>query len=261
MLSYLWVVMESKKIAIFIPTYNAAKTLPLVLDRIPEEIKKEVNEIFVADDESKDNTYLVGVGYKNYKKLPNLKIYHHKKNKGYGGNQKWAYEYCIKKNFDIVVMLHGDAQYSPEKIPDLLKPFYDSEEKIGMVFGSGMKGDPLRGGMPFYKFLGNKFLTKIENLVLNLNLSEYHSGYRAYNIGALKDIPFHLCSNDFHFDTEIIIQLKLKKYPILETTIPTYYGNEKCNVKIFKYGFNILNSLLRYLLHKYNIKKRNMFEC
>ncbi|MBN2420922.1 glycosyltransferase family 2 protein [Candidatus Woesearchaeota archaeon] len=244
-----------KKIAIFIPTYNAAKTLPLVIDRIPNSIKKEVEEIFVADDESKDNTYLVAIGYKKNKKLNNLKIFHHKKNKGYGGNQKWAYQYCINKGYDVVVMLHGDAQYAPEKIPDLIKPFYKNDKNIGMVFGSRMKGDPLKGGMPLYKFIGNKFLTLVENLVLGLNLSEYHSGYRAYDCKNLKKIPFHLCSDDFHFDSEIIVQLRLAGLKILETPIPTYYGEERCHVNVISYGMNVLRAMSEYLLHKSGIRR------
>lgn len=252
---------KNQKIAIFIPTYNAAKTLPIVLDRIPEKIKKQVKEIFVADDESKDNTYLVGIGYKERSGLSNLKIFHHKKNKGYGGNQKWAYQYCIDKGYDVVVMLHGDAQYAPEKISDLLKPFdKKNADEIGMVFGSRMKGHPIKGGMPLYKFLGNKFLTIVENAVLRLNLSEYHSGYRAYNCNNLKKIPFNLCSDDFHFDTEIIIQLKLAGFRILETLIPTYYGSERCHVNVISYGMNILKSLHQYLLFRTGIKKIKKYE-
>jgi len=252
---------NSPKIAIFIPTYNAAKTLPRVLDRIPGKIKHNVKEIFVADDESKDNTYLVGIGYKEKSGMNNLKVYHHAKNKGYGGNQKWAYQYCIDKGYDVVVMLHGDAQYAPEKIPDLLKPFYGKNvDRIGMVFGSRMKGDPLKGGMPLYKFLGNKFLTIVENVVLGLNLSEYHSGYRAYNCNNLRKIPFHLCSDDFHFDTEIIIQLKLAGFQILETPIPTYYGDERSHVNVISYGMNILKALYQYLLFTTGIKKIKKYE-
>ena len=247
-------------IAIFIPTYNAAKTLPRVLDRIPLEIKNNVKEIFVADDESKDNTYLVGIGYKEKTGLSNLKIFHHDKNKGYGGNQKWAYQYCIDKGYDVVVMLHGDAQYAPEKIPDLLKPFFKKSDNLGMVFGSRMKGDPLKGGMPLYKYLGNRFLTVVENMVLGLNLSEYHSGYRAYNCKNLKKIPFHLCSNDFHFDTEIIIQLKLAGFDIIETPIPTHYGDERCHVNVIKYGMNILRSLYNYTLHNKGVKKIEKYD-
>ncbi len=252
--------MVDKKIAIFIPTYNAAKTLPIVLDRIPTKIKNQVKEIFVADDQSRDNTYLVGVGYKQRKSLSNLTIFHHKKNKGYGGNQKWAYQYCIKKGYDIVVMLHGDAQYAPEKIPDLIKPFTTNNDNIGMVFGSRMKGDPLKGGMPLYKYIGNKFLTFVENLVLGLDLSEYHSGYRAYNCKNLNKIPFDRCSDDFHFDTEIIVQIKLAGFDILETPIPTYYGEEKCHVNVISYGLNVLKAMYDYLLHKYGIKKVKKYD-
>jgi len=249
------------KIAIFIPTYNAAKTLPIVLDRIPKKIKNNVKEIFVADDESKDNTHLVAIGYKEKTGLSNLRIFHHKKNKGYGGNQKWAYQYCIDKGYDVVVMLHGDAQYAPEKIHDLIKPFYaKNTSSIGMIFGSRMRGHPLKGGMPLYKYLGNRFLTIVENIVLRLNLSEYHSGYRAYNCNALKKIPFHLCSDNFHFDTEIIIQLKEAGFKILETPIPTYYGDEKCNVKVVQYGINILKALYQYILHKMGIKKIKKYD-
>jgi glycosyltransferase involved in cell wall biosynthesis len=243
------------KIAIFIPTYNHAKTLPMVLDRIPSKIKKQVKEIFVADDESVDNTRMVGLWYKQSKGLKNLTIFHHDKNKGYGGNQKWAYQYCIDKGYDVVVMLHGDAQYAPEKIGDLLKPFKEDTYGLGMVFGSRMADDPLKGGMPLYKFFGNKFLTFVENLVLGLNLTEYHSGYRAYNLKYLKKIPFHLCSDDFHFDTEIIVQLRLAGLKITETPIPTYYGDEKCHVNVISYGLNVLYAMWEYLLHKSGLKK------
>ncbi len=252
---------KKQKIAIFIPAYNAAKTLPIVLDRIPESLKKEVEEIFVIDDASQDNTHLIGVGYKHETGLRNLKVYHNTQNKGYGGNQKYAYQYAIDKGFDIVVMLHGDAQYAPELIPMLLEPF--EKERADMVFGSRMRGNPLKGGMPLDKYIGNKILTRIENKVLGLNLSEYHSGFRLYSCRALKQIPFHLCSDDFHFDTEILIQFKLAGLKIRERPIPTYYGDEKSHVSKLKYGINILKSLYQYYLHvkgirrikKYDIKK------
>ncbi|HLC73097.1 MAG TPA: glycosyltransferase family 2 protein [Candidatus Nanoarchaeia archaeon] len=248
-----------QKIAIFIPTYNAAKTLPILLDRIPEQIKKEVQEIFVVDDASQDNTHLIGIGYKTTTGLSNLKVYKNEKNKGYGGNQKYAYQYSIDNNFDLVVMLHGDAQYAPEKIPALLEPFEEDPE-TALVFGSRMKGDPLKGGMPIYKFLGNKLLTFIENKVLNMDLSEYHSGFRVYNLHKLKSIPFHLCSDGYLFDTDILIQFKIKNLQIKEVPIPTYYGDEKSHVNIFEYGLNILKSLFEYYLNKKSIKKVPKFD-
>src|SRR3989338_5177273 len=137
---------KQKKIAIFIPTYNGGATVPLVLERIPKEIKKKVKEIFVIDNASPDNTYLTVIGYKSQKRMQNLTIMRNKVNKGYGGSQKMAFDYVIKKKYDIIIMLHGDAQYAPEMIPAVLKPV--EEGKADMVFGSRMSGDPLKGGMP-----------------------------------------------------------------------------------------------------------------
>ncbi len=245
--------MPPKKILIFIPAYNAAKTLPLLLDRIPNNLKHKVKEIIIVDDASPDNTYLIGAEYKEKSGLKNLKIIRHEKNKGYGGNQKFAYKYAIDKGFDIVVMLHGDAQYAPEKIPYLLEPL--EKDEADMVFGSRMSDKPLEGGMPIWKFLGNKFLTYIENKVLDLNLSEYHSGFRLYSCYALKKIPFELCSDSFHFDTDILIQFKIKNLRITERPIPTYYGEEKCHVDVVDYGLNILKSL-----YDYKFKKSKKFQ-
>lgn len=246
------------KILIFIPTYNAAKTLPIVLDRIPEEFKKGNTEIFISDDASQDNTHLIGVGYKEVTGLSNLKIHRNDKNKGYGGNQKFAYKYAIDSGFDLVVMLHGDAQYAPEMIPMLLEPF--EKDNADMVFGSRMKGNPLKGGMPLYKFIGNKFLTFIENKVLGLKLSEYHSGYRIYSCKALKKIPFHLLSNDFHFDTEILVQFKIASLRISEMPIPTYYGEERCYVNVVSYGLNVLKTMFMYWLHVKRLVRVKKFD-
>lgn len=246
------------KIAIFIPAYNAAKTLPIVIDRIPDDVKKKATEIFVVDDASPDNTYLIGIGYQTINNLPNLKIYRNEKNKGYGGNQKYAYRYAIENGFDVVAMLHGDAQYAPEKLSFLLEPF--EKDEADMVFGSRMSGDPLKGGMPLHKFLGNKFLTWAANLVLGMALSEYHSGYRIYSCNALSSVPFEKCSDDFHFDTEIIIQFKVKGLRITERPIPTYYGDERCHVNVISYGLNVLKSLLEYWVHSTGIKKFKKYE-
>lgn len=246
------------KVAIFIPAYNAAKTLPIVIDRIPEDVKRNAAEIFIVDDASHDNTYLIGVGYQTINKLPNLKVYRNEKNKGYGGNQKYAYRYAIENGFDIVVMLHGDAQYAPEKISYLLEPFMTGE--ADMVFGSRMAGHPIRGGMPLHKFIGNKFLTAVANFVLKTKLSEYHSGYRVYSCEALKKVPFEKCSDDFHFDTEIIIQFKIRGLRIAERPIPTYYGGERCYVNVVSYGLNVLKALAEYWLHSKGIRKIEKYD-
>lgn len=249
-----------KKIAIFIIAYHAVTTFDEVLRRIPKGISNKVDEIFLIDDSSNDNTYYAAQGYKYVNNIKKLNVYRNPKNLGYGGNQKKGYKYAIDKGYDIVAMLHGDAQYAPESLGKILQPLI--EDKADMVFGSRMLGKPLKGGMPLYKFLGNKFLTFMENLLLGMNLTEFHSGYRAYSCHALKKIPFDRCSDDFHFDTEILIQFKEAGLRIKEVVIPTYYGNEISRVKSLQYGFNVLKSVAQYLLHKkgilyyekYNIK-------
>jgi glycosyltransferase involved in cell wall biosynthesis len=240
--------LNDMKIAIYIPAYNAASTIPVVLDRIPEEIRRIAAEIFIVDDASADNTYLVGLGYAAEKGTSNLKVYRNESNLGYGGNQKFAYQYCCDRGFDLVVMLHGDAQYAPEKIPYLLEPFITGDADV--VFGSRMSGDPRAGGMPLHRYLGNIALTRIENWVLHWNLSEYHSGFRVYACEALKKIPFRKCSDAFHFDTEILIQFHMAGMRVVERTIPTYYGNEKCYVNVWKYGIDVLWTLAEFWLHQ-----------
>ncbi|PCI40755.1 MAG: glycosyl transferase [Elusimicrobia bacterium] len=240
--------MADSKIAIFIPAFNAASTLPKVLDRIPPEIKEKVKQIFIIDNASADNSYLIGVGYREKHGLDKLEVFRNETNRGYGGSQKRAYQYCIDQGFDIVVMLHGDAQYAPEKIPSLLEPLENNE--ADMVFGSRIAGLPLKGGMPIYKFLGNKFLTGIENFVLGTNYSEFHSGYRVFRCDALAKIPFDLCADDYHFDTDIMIQFHIKKLRIAEMPIPTYYGDEPNFVNVFDYGFKVLQSTFEYWLWK-----------
>lgn len=247
----------TSKIAIFIPAYNAASTLPRVLDRIPPEIKEKVKQIFVIDNASPDNTYLIGVGYRETKGLDKLQVFRNETNRGYGGSQKLAYRYAIDNGFDIVVMLHGDAQYAPEKIPFLLEPLEKGE--ADMVFGSRIAGLPLKGGMPLYKFLGNKFLTTVENYVLGMDLTEFHSGFRAFRCSALARVPFHLCSDDYHFDTDIIIQFKIKGLRIAERPIPTYYGDERSYVNVFDYGFKVLFSVIQYWLWSKGLKKVDKF--
>lgn len=246
------------KICIFIPAYNAATTLTVVLDRIPAELRDSVEEIFVCDDASQDNTHLIGIGYRAVTGQHNLHVHRHDKNKGYGGNQKFAYRYAIDNGYDVIVMLHGDAQYAPEKIPFLLEPFYRGD--ADMVFGSRMADDPLGGGMPYYKYLGNIFLTKVENFVLGQHLTEYHSGFRVYSTAALKQVPFELCADDFHFDSEILVQFVMKGLRIVERPIPTYYGDERCYVNVWAYGLNILRVMSQYVLHKWGLRRIPKFD-
>jgi glycosyltransferase involved in cell wall biosynthesis len=236
-----------KKTAIYIPSYNAAATLPRVLERIPQKVRDEVEEIFVVDNHSEDNTYLVAIGYRETQGLHNLQVIRNDQNLGYGGSQKLAYTRCIEKGYSCVAMLHGDAQYAPELIETLLEPVLNGE--YDMVFGSRMRGDPRKGGMPLHRFLGNKFLTAIQNKVLGMNLSEFHSGYRVYSVEALKKINFDRLSSDYHFDTEIIILFKQAGLRIGEMTIPTHYGDEKNYVNVWKYGIDVLVTTVTYFLH------------
>lgn len=251
------------KLAIYIPAYNAAHTVALVLDRIPAEIKDKVQEIFIVDNASVDSTYLTIVGYKvvNKEIEPKLTYIKNEKNLNYGGSQKLAYRYCIDKGYDAVVMLHGDAQYAPEEIPKLLEPIEKGEADL--VYGSRIAGHPIKGGMALWRYFGNRVLTIIENIVLGLNLSEFHSGYRIYSCKALEKIPFDKCSDDMHFDSEILIQFRLAGLRIAEKPIPTHYGKESHSPGFFhmvRYGLNILWNLCGYLLHKWGIKKQEKFE-
>jgi len=250
----------NKRIAIFIVTYNAAGTLRRVLDRIPAEVWEKVEEVFVFDDESQDDTYLVGVGYKALHGNTKLSVFRNEKNLGYGGNQIRGYKYAIAQGYDIVALLHGDGQYAPEALPELLKPLEAGEADA--VFGSRMmtKGGALEGGMPLYKYVGNKVLTHIENAALGTSLSEFHSGYRLYSCHALKRIPFEQNTHDFHFDTQIIIQLHAAGLRIVECPIPTYYGTEICHVNGMRYAKDVLLSVAQYQLHELGIRYYKEYE-
>jgi glycosyltransferase involved in cell wall biosynthesis len=251
--------MTNKKIAIFVIAYNAEKTLKWVIDRIPQDVKDKVAEIFVFDDHSPDRTYEVGLEHKAALKMDTLKIFRNEKNLRYGGNQKRGYNYAIKQGFDIVVMLHGDGQYAPEALATLLEPLEKGEADA--VFGSRMmQRGALKGGMPMYKYLGNKFLTFLENFLLGMKLTEFHSGYRLYSTHALKKIPFNLNTNDFHFDTDIIVQFKEAGLKIVERPIPTYYGDEISHVNSLKYGLDVVKSVLQYRLSKLKLIKVPKFD-
>ena len=250
---------KKSRICIFIPCYNATVTLPKVFERIPKEIKEKVEEIFVIDNDSLDYTYLMAIGYREKKSdIKNLKILKNAKNFGYGGSQKLAYAYAIKNGYDMVVMLHGDAQYAPEKLPVMIEKM-EKDKSIDLLFGSRMRGDPLKGGMPIHRFLGNKALTFFQNLLLGTKISEFHSGYRIFRTSALSKIPFHLCSNDYHFDTEMIILFIKNKFNIAEVPIDTYYGKEKNYVKIWEYGINVLVTTICYFLQTKGLRKYELY--
>jgi glycosyltransferase involved in cell wall biosynthesis len=235
------------RIGILVVAYNAASTLAGVLDRIPAAFRPRISEIFVCDDHSQDATYLVGLGYQQLSDLP-ITVIRHPKNLGYGGNQKAGYQLAIEHGLDIIVLLHGDGQYAPECIESLVEPLIAGQAHA--VFGSRMMipGDARKGGMPLYKYVGNRVLTRFQNLVLGSNLSEFHSGYRAYSVSALASVPFQDNSDDFDFDTEIILQLMHAGRHIVEVPIPTYYGDEICYVNGMRYAKDVVVDVLRYRL-------------
>ena len=175
-----------------------------------------------------------------------IQLIKNEKRLGYGGVQKVAFRYAIKNNFDYVIMLHGDGQYAPEKIPEFIDNLLNNN--VDAVFGSRLINPrgALKGGMPIYKFIGNKVLTFVQNLILGSNMSEFHSGYRSYKISALKKINFEKNTNNFHFDSEIIIQMLKSNLVIKEIAIPTFYGDEVSHLKSVPYGINVLMSTIKY---------------
>lgn len=252
---------HGKKIGILIVAYNAVNTLVRVLQRIRPDAWDNVGEVVVFDDASQDNTYELAVGFKQVANIEKLQVIRHPKNLGYGGNQKAGYQYFIEKGYDAVVLLHGDGQYAPEILSHLYHPIVSGEADA--VFGSRMMteyGGALKGGMPLYKYIGNRILTAMENRALGLTLSEFHSGYRAYSVAALKQIDFTKMTDDFHFDTEIIIKLHHQGFRIAEVPIPTYYGDEICYVNGFKYALDVTRAIRRYRDCVNSIRKHPEFE-
>ena len=245
-----------KRIGIIVVAYNAASTLAKVLDRIPLDFIPRITQILICDDASDDETYLVGLGYKQVdgRRLP-LEVLRNPLNLGYGGNQKMGYGWAIEHDLDIVVLLHADGQYAPELLPEIVAPLERGEADA--VFGSRMMtpGGARRGGMPMYKLIGNKVLSTIENRLAGAELSEWHSGYRAYSVAALRDLPFRENADGYHFDTQIIIQFHEAGKRIMEIPIPTYYGDEISYVNGPRYAVDIVKDVIKYRAHKMGIGK------
>ncbi len=239
--------LQNNKVAVFIVAYNAENFLHSVVERIPKWIISKFVEIFVIDDCSCDSTFNVALQLK--KDYPGLllNVYRTPFNRGYGGNQKLGYLYCIEKGYDYVILLHGDGQYAPEYLPIVLASFDDTTDA---VFASRMinKKMALKGGMPLYKWIGNQLLTAVQNFVMGTHLTEFHTGFRAYRVGSLKKVPFAFNSDGFHFDTEIIVQAVASGWKIKEVSIPTHYGDEKCHVAGIRYAWNCLKAVAKYHL-------------
>ena len=235
------------------PAYNAEKTLSrTVADVDPDWI----DEIVLVDDHSRDNTV------DKARELGLAHVFVHDQNKGYGGNQKTCYQEALRLGADIVVMIHPDHQYDPKYIPEMVLPIIRKDAQA--VFGSRMMipGGALKGGMPYWKYLANIFLTRMENLVLRLRLTEYHSGLRAYEAKTLRELPLSYNSDNFVFDTEIIVQLKVFGKTIQEIPIHTRYFPEASGVGFWRgveYGWHILMVMRDYLFFRLGLKKDARF--
>lgn len=244
--------MKKSKVIIVMPAYNAAKTIKQTLDDIPEG---SYDEIILVDDLSKDNTAEVA-------KSLGLKVIVHERNKGYGGNQKTCYNEALKAGADIVVMLHPDYQYDPKLVPFLTGLIEQDICDIMMANRIRTRKEALKGGMPFYKYFFNRCLTITQNIILGLNLGEYHTGYRAFSRKALETINFDLNSDDFVFDQHIIVQAAALGLRIGEIPVPAKYFADASSINFsrsVKYGFETLWILFRYIIHKLHIIPSSMF--
>jgi glycosyltransferase involved in cell wall biosynthesis len=246
------------RIGVVVVAYNAASTLARVLDRIPTEFRSRIDGVYIGDNNSEDSTYLVGVGYQQAVGDLPLTVVRHSDNLGYGGNQQAGYRWAIEQGFDIVVLLHADGQYAPEFLPEIVKPLERGEADA--VFGSRMMtpGGARRGGMPLYKVVGNTILTTMQNTIVGEHLTEWHSGYRAYSVATLTEIPFERLSGDYNFDTQIILQLHEAGKRIVELPIPTFYGEEISYVNGMKYARQCASDVARYRLHKMGLGNGDM---
>jgi glycosyltransferase involved in cell wall biosynthesis len=236
----------SPRIGVLVVAYNAESTLEWVLSRIPVELRASLDVILVLDDHSADRTYEVGLAQLDrFPDLP-LVVQRHERNLGYGGNQKAGYRWMIDHDVDIVVLLHGDGQYAPEEIGRMIEPIARGDADL--VMGSRMmhRGQARAGGMPMYKLVGNKVLTFVQNRLAGVRFSEWHSGYRAFRVTALADVPFESNSDAFDFDTQIILDFISAGHRIVEVPIPTFYGDEISYVNGLVYGKDILRHTFRH---------------
>lgn len=249
---------EGKRIGIFVIAFNAESHIRRTLARIPAEIWGAIEVVYVIDDCSTDETVAKALELRRHH--PNIEVLRNPINKRYGGNQKLGYRYAIERGLDVVVMLHADGQYAPEYLPRILTPLVSDQADI--VMGSRMldRGGALRGGMPKYKYVGNLVLTSIENSLSNLALSEFHSGYRGYRTSFLRSVPFWENSDEWHFDTQILLQAKRACARICEVPIPTYYGDEICHVNGLLYGMNCILTSVAYALHCRGLLYRRIYD-
>ena len=241
--------MVKKPVFVLIPAYNAGATVERVFARIPPEARQRIEQYVAVDDGSKDDTLVALERVKI--EFPNLTVLRHTVNRGYGEAEKSLLRYAVANGAAVGILLHSDGQYSPEKIPELLAPF--DQDRADIVQGSRMVGGgALRGGMPFYKYVGNKTLTAIENAAFGMKLAEYHSGYMLYSRKAMETIPWEKLSNSFDFDLEMIVLARVRGLRIVEVAIPTIYAGEKSHLNPVRYGMDVLRVVRDYRRGKYH---------
>lgn len=244
---------EQKKIVVVLPAYNAASTLEMTYNEIPFDI---VDDVILVDDLSSDETIAVAdrLGIKN--------IIKHEMNKGYGGNQKSCYNKALDLNADIVVMLHPDYQYTPKLIHSMCYLIANGVYEV--VIGSRILGKgALKGGMPLYKYISNRFLTLSQNILMNQKLSEYHTGYRAFSAPVLRSIPYNVCSDDFVFDNQMLAQIFYAGFEVAEITCPTKYEEDSSSINFsrsMKYGLGVLGVSTQYFFQKLGLANFRIFK-
>jgi glycosyltransferase involved in cell wall biosynthesis len=243
--------LNNKRIVVVLPAYNAEKTLEMTFREIPHEI---VDEVILVDDASRDNTVEVA-------QRLGIHTVIHKQNMGYGGNQKTCYRTALDLGADIVIMLHPDYQYTPKLIPAMASMIAYAE--FDAVLASRILGvGALKGGMPLYKYVANRFLTAVDNLLLGHKLSEYHTGYRAFSSEVLQKLPLDKNSNDFVFDNEILAQLIWYGFKIGEISCPTKYFADASSINFRRsvvYGFGVLRTALKYRMKKLRMADSGQF--
>jgi len=243
---------KDKKVIVVLPAYNASRTLARTYAEIPMDL---VDEIILCDDASRDDTV------DQARSLGIREIIRHEENRGYGGNQKSLYNRALELRGDIVIMLHPDYQYTPLLIPSMVNII--GEGLFPVVLGSRILGKgAMAGGMPFYKYYANRFLTLFQNWMVNYKLSEYHTGYRAFSGEVLRAIPFNENSDDFIFDNEMLSQSIYAGYPIAEVTCPTKYFEEASSINLrrsIQYGLGVLRVSLGHRLQKWGLAKSRIY--
>jgi glycosyltransferase involved in cell wall biosynthesis len=241
-----------RKVVVVMPAYNAEKTLRMTYAELPHHL---VDLVILVDDGSSDETLRIARELK-------LEVFVHDRNYGYGANQKTCYREALRAGADIVVMVHPDYQYDPKLLPEIIHPI--EEGTADVVFGSRLLGgNVLKQGMPWWKYLANRFLTGLENRVFGLHLAEYHTGYRAYHRQALESVNLEMNSDKFVFDQEIVAQFVDIGMRIAEVPVPTRYFPQASSASFLassRYGLSILGVLLRYMLHRAKLVKQKQFE-